>query len=254
VAGAPFLLLQITDTHIGGNWGGEDPVAGLEEVVEDVLALPDPPDAVVITGDLAEHGAAAEYATVRELTARIPGPRHVLPGNHDERGALRTAFDLAGDATDPVRYAVDLGPLRLVAIDTTIPGRDAGALDPESLAWLDAELGRGKDRTTLLAMHHPPIATGIDAWDAIGLAPDDRAALERVLDDHPQVKRVVAGHVHQSITTTLSGRPVLTVPSTYVQAHLDFTAGKLTLGPGPRGYALHAVVDGDIVSYVRTLS
>ena len=251
---APFLLLQITDTHIGGDWGGEDPVAGLREVVEDVLALPDPPDAVVITGDLAEHGAAAEYATVRELTSPIPGLRHVLPGNHDDRGALRAAFDLPGGAADPVRYAIDLGPLRLVALDTTIPGSDAGEVDAETLAWLDAELGRGEDRTTLLAMHHPPIATGIDAWDSIGLAPDDRAALERVLDDHAQVKRVVAGHVHQSITATLSGRPALTVPSTYVQAHLDFAGAKLRLGPGPRGYALHAVADGEIVSYVRTLS
>jgi 3',5'-cyclic-AMP phosphodiesterase len=254
VAGAPFLLLQITDTHIGGDWGGEDPVAGLRAVVQDVQALPDPPDALILTGDLTEHGTGDEYATVRELTSPIPGPRHVLPGNHDDRGAIRAAFDLDGDASDPVRYAIDLGSLRLVAVDTTIPGSDAGQLDADTLAWLDAELARGPERTTLLAMHHPPIATGIGAWDAIGLAAGDREALARVLERHPQVKRVVAGHVHQSSTAALAGRPVLTVPSTYVQAHLDFTASKLTLGPGPRGYAVHAVVDGEIVSYVRTLS
>ncbi|MGZ4298233.1 MAG: phosphodiesterase [Solirubrobacteraceae bacterium] len=253
MAGAPFLLLQITDTHIGGDWDGEDPIAGLRAVVDDVLRLPDRPDAVVLTGDLTEHGAAVEYATVRELTAAIPAPLHVLCGNHDDRAAIRTAFGLPGDGAEPVRYAVDLGALRLVALDTTIPGRDGGALDAEHLQWLDAELRRSARAPTVLAMHHPPLATGVAAWDAIGLAPRDRAALGRVLAGHPQVKRVVAGHVHQTITGELSRRPALTVPSTYVQARLDFTAAELALGPAPRGYAIHAVVGGDIVSYVRTL-
>jgi 3',5'-cyclic AMP phosphodiesterase CpdA len=253
VAGAPFLLLQLTDMHIGGDWHGEDPVAGLRTVVDEVMALPDRPDAVLLTGDLVDHGAAEEYALVRELTSALPAPLHVLPGNHDDRAAIRAAYGLAGDGGEPVRYAIDLGALRLVAVDTTIPGRDAGALDAESLAWLDAELGRDAQKPTLLAMHHPPFATGVGAWDAIGLAPGDRAALVRVLDGHPQVTRVVAGHVHQSITGAVAGRPALTVPSTYVQARLDFTAARLSLGPGPRGYALHAVVDGAIDSYVRTV-
>jgi 3',5'-cyclic AMP phosphodiesterase CpdA len=254
MAGAPFLLLQLTDTHIGGDWGGEDPLVGLREVIDDVLGLPDRPDAVVLTGDLVEHGAAEEYAVVRELTAAIPAPLYVLPGNHDDRAALRAAFRLAGDGAEPVRYAVDLGALQLIAVDTTIPGEDAGALNAESVAWLDAELTRGASKPTLLAMHHPPIVTGIAAWDDIGLARSDRAALARVLAGHPQVKRVVAGHVHQSISAALAGRPVLAVPSTYVQARLDFTATKLELAPGPRGFALHALVDGEIVSYVRRLS
>lgn len=104
-------------------------------------------------------------------------------------------------------------------------------------------------------MHHPPIATGVAPWDAIGLPPADRTALARVLDDHPQVRRVVSGHVHQTITAGLAGRPVLTVPSTYVQGRLNFTAAEIDLAPGsPRGFALHALVGREIVSYVRTLS
>lgn len=253
MVGAPFLLLQLTDMHLGGDWDGEDPVAGLRAVVDEVMRLPDPPDAVVLTGDLVDHGAAEEYALVRELTAVLPAPAHVLPGNHDERGAIRAAYGLPGNGAEPVRYAVDLGALRLVAIDTTIPGRDGGAVDAESLAWLDAELDRDAQKPTLLAMHHPPFATGVGAWDAIGLPPGDRAGLARVLAGHPQVTRVVAGHVHQSITGAIAGRPALTIPSTYVQARLDFTAAQLSLGPGPRGYALHAVVDGAIDSYVRTV-
>jgi 3',5'-cyclic-AMP phosphodiesterase len=252
VPAAPFLLLQITDSHIGAQWDGQDPVAGLASVVDAVRRLPDPPDAVVLTGDLTEHGATGEYASVREITSAIPAPLHVLPGNHDDRAAIRAAFNLPGAADEPVRYAVDLGPLRLVAVDTIIPGHDGGSLDGELLEWLEAELGRASERPTLLAMHHPPVATGIAAWDAIGLPPADRAALGRVLERHPQVRRVVAGHVHQTIVAQLAGRPVLTIPSTYLQARLDFTA-TLALEPGPRGYALHALVDGEIASYVRTL-
>jgi 3',5'-cyclic AMP phosphodiesterase CpdA len=252
VPGAPFLLVQITDTHIGAEWNDADPLAGLTAVVDAVRRLPDRPDAVILTGDLTEHGAAGEYAIVRELTSEIQVPLHVLPGNHDDRAAIRAAFDLPGAGPEPVDYGVDLGPLRLVAIDTTIPGRDSGSLTGEQLEWLDAELGRASGRPILLAMHHPPVAVGIAAWDAIGLPVEDRSALGRVLQRHPEVRRIVAGHVHQTIVAELAGRPVLTIPSTYLQARLDFTAA-LSLESGPRGYALHGLMDGRIASYVRTL-
>lgn len=260
VAGAPFLVLQISDPHIGADWGdgergwgGWDPITGLRDVISEVRRLPDRPDAVLLTGDLSEHGAAAECATVREMVSAIGAPLLAIPGNHDDRAALRAQFGLPGSGAEPVRYAAELGPLRLIALDTTIPGRAAGAVDADQLAWLNAELAAAPSQPTLLALHHPPIATGVAPWDEIGLAPADRAALGRVVEAHPQVRRLVAGHVHQTITGSLAGRPVLTVPSTYLQARLDFTAPELQLGAGPRGFALHAVVDGELVSYVRTL-
>jgi 3',5'-cyclic-AMP phosphodiesterase len=101
-------------------------------------------------------------------------------------------------------------------------------------------------------MHHPPIATGVAPWDAIGLPTGDRAALAAVLERHPQVRRVVAGHVHQVITGSLAQRPVLTIPSTYVQARLDFTSPEIELGGGAPGFARHALLDGEITSYVHT--
>lgn len=248
----PFLVAQLSDPHIGGDWGGEDPVAGLRGVVDDVRRQPDQPDVLLVTGDLTDHGTAGEYATVRELLEPVGVPVYVIPGNHDDRAALRAAFGLPGTGAEPVQYAVDLGPLRLACIDTTIPGRAPGALDAARLDWLDAELARAPEQPTLLAMHHPPIATGVVPWDAIGLPAGDRAALAAVLARHPQVRRVVAGHVHQVITGSLAQRPVLTIPSTYVQARLDFTSPEIELGGGAPGFARHALLDGEIASYVHT--
>ncbi len=88
-------------------------------------------------------------------------PFYVLPGNHDDRRALSRHFDVPGGDGEPVQYSVDLGPLRLVVLDTTIPGEDAGALDAERLDWLDNELAVAPGQLTLVAMHHPPLLTGI---------------------------------------------------------------------------------------------
>ena len=249
----PFLVAQLSDPHIGGDWGGEDPVAGLRGVVDDVRRQPDRPDVLLVTGDLTDHGTAAEYATVRELLEPVGVPVYVIPGNHDDRAALRAAFGLPGTGAEPVQYAVDLGPLRLACIDTTIPGRAPGALDAARLGLAGRRAGpraRASRRSWPCTIPRSP--PGSRPWDAIGLPPGDRAALAAVLERHPQVRRVVAGHVHQVITGSLAQRPVLTIPSTYVQARLDFTSPEIELGGGAPGFARHALLDGEIASYVHT--
>jgi 3',5'-cyclic-AMP phosphodiesterase len=248
----PFLLVQLSDPHVGADWGGPDPDAQLAAAVDAVLALPQQPDAVLVTGDLADHGTETEYARVRELLAPLGAAVHVLAGNRDDRTALRRAFGLPGTGYEPVQYDADLGPLRMVVLDTTIPGEDAGALDDERLAWLERELSAVPGAPTLLAMHHPPLVTGVPAWDEISLAAGDRAALEDVLRRHPQVHRIVAGHVHRTMTTELAGRPLLTVPSTYVQFRLDFAATELEPAhAAPAGFGVHALAGGTLVSHVQ---
>jgi hypothetical protein len=100
-------------------------------------------------------------------------------------------------------------------------------------------------------MHHPPFTVGIPVWDAIGLPPADRRALGEILGRHPQVQRVVAGHVHRAIAAELGGRAVLSVPSTYVQGLLDFNATELELSADPPGFAVHTLVDGQLVSHIQ---
>jgi 3',5'-cyclic AMP phosphodiesterase CpdA len=247
----PFLLVQLSDPHVGASWGGDDPIGGLAAAVEAVRALEPSPDGVLLSGDLAEHAADGEYEAVRGLLERIDAPTYVLPGNHDDRDALHRHFGVPGAGGVPVQYAADLGPLRLVVLDSTRPGEAGGELDAGRLAWLEATLAEDPRTPTLVAMHHPPLAVGIPAWDAIGLRPADRHALGGVVARHPQVQRIVAGHVHRAIVAQLGGRSVLTVPSTYVQGLLDFDATELELSADPPGFAVHALVDGELVSHIQ---
>jgi 3',5'-cyclic-AMP phosphodiesterase len=250
---SPFLLAQLSDPHIGAGWADGDPVARLAAAVESVRAVRQP-DAVLVSGDLADSGADGEYEQVRELLAPLQAPVYVLPGNHDERDGLHRHFGVPGADGELVQYSVDLGPVRLVVLDTTRPGEDAGDLGAERLEWLDAELAAAPELPTLVAMHHPPVLTGIPAWDELGLPLADRRALGDVIERHGQVRRLVGGHVHRAITGDLAGRPVLTVPSTYVQGRLNFAAQQIELADEPAGFALHAVVDGEVVSHVQPVS
>jgi 3',5'-cyclic-AMP phosphodiesterase len=245
-----FLLVQLSDPHIGADWAEGDPTARLAAAVESVRALGQP-DAVLVSGDVADHASDAEYDVVRELLAPLRVPVHVVAGNHDDRAALRRHFEVPGADDEPVQYSADLGPLRLVVVDTTIPGADPGALDDGRLDWLDAELAAAPETPTIVTMHHPPLLTGSPVWDDLGLSAADRLALGDVIERHGQVRRVVAGHVHRTMTGELAGRPVLTVPSTYVQARLNFDATELELTPDPAGFGVHVVVEGGLTSHVE---
>jgi 3',5'-cyclic-AMP phosphodiesterase len=247
----PFLLAQLSDPHIGADWAGGDPTAALAAAVETILAMPVRPDAVLVSGDLSEHRTDAEYEQVQKLLAPIGAPVYVVEGNHDDRAALRRHFDAPGSADEPVQYSVDLGALRLVVVDTTIPGEIPGALDAERLGRLDAELAAARGAPTLVAMHHPAHTTGIAAWDAFGLAKADQAAFAEVVGRHPQVRRIVAGHFHRTIAAEVGGRSALTVPSTYAQLRLTFTEEDDFTIDEPAGVVVHAVTDGEVISHVQ---
>jgi len=248
-----FLLAQLSDPHLGATWAGDGSVDGLAAAIGSVRAIRPQPDAVLLTGDLADHAGAEEYEQLRDLLAPLDAPFYVLPGNHDDRRALHRHFGIPGGDGEPVQYSVDLGGLRLVVLDTTIPGEDGGALDEERLSWLDSELARAREQLTLVAMHHTPLVLGIPAWDEIGLPASDRQALGEVIERHRQVRRLVGGHVHRTITGEFAGRDVMTCPSTYVQARLDFTAREIELTEEPGGFVLHSVVAGELISHVQTV-
>ena len=246
-------ILQLSDPHMGADWDGLDPVATLSAVIDGVGELRPRPAAVLVSGDLAEHAVDAEYEQLVDALAPIEAPVYVLPGNHDDRAGLRRHFDLPGTGDEPIQYAAEIGDLRLVVVDTKRNGADDGELGPERLEWLETTLGAEPDATTVVAMHHSPLVTGIQAMDAIGLGNADLEALERVVARNPQVQRLVGGHVHRAIAGELAGKAVLAAPSTYMQLALDFEADKLVFSDDPPGFAVHVAIDGEVISHVKAV-
>jgi 3',5'-cyclic-AMP phosphodiesterase len=232
----PTLIAQLSDPHL--RLDDEVTHAALAAGVARVLTLNPLPAAVILTGDIADSGDPLEHALALDLLAPLPMPVHRLAGNHD-RFEERT------------RFVVDAHGVRIVACDTSIAGRDDGTLE---LDWLAERLAEDRDAPTIVAMHHPPLETGLAWLDEIGLPAADRAALGELLAAAPNVKRVVAGHVHRVIHATLGGCGVITCASTNIQAGLDFIATEMVLTNDPPSLLVHALLDsGDLVTHVAPI-
>lgn len=173
------VLVQLGDLHIGADWVAIDPLQSLSATVDAVGQLDREVDAALALGDITEHGTEAEYRHARAELARLGAPLHVAMGNRDDRETLRREFGLDSGDGAPLRYAADLGPARLLVLDTTIPGENRGQLDGESLGWLEHQLAAFPDTPTVLAMHHPPLLTGSPAWDRLALAAPSRTSSHR---------------------------------------------------------------------------
>lgn len=225
--------------------------AALEAAVAAIAVLDPEPDALLVSGDLAEHADPREYERVRELLAPLALPVHAIPGNHDDVAELSAHFAVPGP-----HYAVRCGGLRLVACDSTIPGYDSGSFGPERIALLDELLGGDTDTPTIVAMHHPPFLLGAEAVDKIGLPADDCAAVGELLERHPQVRRVTAGHVHAASVGCVGNCPVVTCPSNWRQGAIDLRPGA-GLGfseKDPPAFVLHVLTgDGELASQIRPI-
>ncbi|KAB2894396.1 MAG: phosphodiesterase [Burkholderiaceae bacterium] len=253
------LLLQLSDLHIREPgrlaYGRINTAPYLRQAVESIARLPQRPDALVITGDLTDFGRAAEYDHLRALLAPLaPLPIYLMPGNHDDRDQLRASFSDHAHylgSSGFVQYSVPVGGLQLVALDTVVPHASEGGLCAERLDWLAAELERQRHRPVVIAMHHPPFRTLIGHMDEIGLL-EGAEALEAIVTRHPNVERVICGHLHRSIQVRFGGSIAATVPSPAHQVCLDLApdaASAWTLEPP--GFAIHALpTGGRLVSHL----
>lgn len=208
-----MIIAQISDPHITTTEGDESG-ANLQRAVAHLLQLPALPDVVLVTGDCANTGSPAEYERFRSLLSPLTMPVYVIPGNHDDRAVMLEVFGPQGQQPLDgfVQYVVDLGPLRLIALDTNVPGRGEGRLCAERLDWLDARLTEAPTRPTLIFMHHPPFLTGLKPLDQIGLVDTD--ALGAIIERAPQVERIVAGHVHAPMLRRFHGTIAMSCPAT----------------------------------------
>jgi len=215
-----MIIAQLTDTHLVAADAAE-PVfraraEALRRCIADINSLDPAPDAVIHTGDMTQHGQAAEFDHVRALLAELEMPLYVTPGNRDGRDGVVRAF--AGDGYVKadcafVHYAIEVHPVRLVAMDSLADGQSKGDFCEDRLAALDSTLAEAPVRPTALFMHHPPFD--------VPAAPDPFAYLERravadlasVISRHSQVVRIFAGHMHRPWITTVGGAAASTVPS-----------------------------------------
>jgi 3',5'-cyclic-AMP phosphodiesterase len=167
-----MIVAQISDRHVrpvGELYKGLiDSNTMLSAAVAHLNALDPRPQLVFVSGDLVEEGLASEYDAVRLILSGLRIPYRVIPGNHDEREAFREAFaDHAylpiGNA--PLHYSVEELPVRLIALDSSVPGEHHGLVDKAGLEWLADTLAADPSRPTMVAMHHPPVACGIPYMD-----------------------------------------------------------------------------------------
>ncbi len=249
-----FAIAQLSDCHLGASWG-DGQVAALAAAISTLSELlAGPAAAVLVTGDIAHTGSDVEYEQARTLIERLDAPIFVLPGNHDDRARLRRCFRMPDTGRADLSYVADLGGVRLVALDTQNPGHDSGSFDSERQRWLAATLAEDSETPTLLAMHHPPLLTGVSAMDKIGMPDEDRKAFAEIVGRHQNVQLIAAGHVHRLITATLGGAAMVAIPSTTLQIALDFVDASLRLVSEPPCVAIHLLVDGRLVSHLAPVS
>jgi 3',5'-cyclic AMP phosphodiesterase CpdA len=194
---------------------------------------------VIATGDLTGDGDPEEYRHLVDLLAPLHLPLVVLPGNHDQREALAAVLPRPepwpGDEVG-WQQVLAVGPLRLVLLDSQLPGSPNGRLGPARLVWLDAAL-RSEVAPTIVALHHPPVATGLRHMDEMRL--EDGEALGAVVERHPHVVRVISGHVHRSICVGWRGTVVTTCPSAAHQVALQLDGEETRWRREPPAVQLH---------------
>lgn len=258
-----MMLVQISDTHIDEEGslvhGHFDTSRGLAQAIEVINGMRPGPDLVLHTGDIASHGSVPRYEAFQRIASTLNAPMAIIPGNHDDRQALRTVFGdtpwLPGSG-DFFHYVIEDLEVRIICCDSVIAGEIPGEMCPERLSWLEGRLGEAPERPTIVALHHPPFYSGMTGSSAKGLRRGGRE-LDALLRRHPQVVRLLAGHVHRPITAAFGGTIAIAGPTTCYPFGLDTGPERiLSVVHEPPGIGVHlwlpdaSPVGPDLVSHV----
>lgn len=243
---SPFLVAQISDLHLKADhkltYGVVDCLGALRRAVDHLNASQPRPDIVVISGDLVDFGRPDEYALLATELARLHMPFYLVPGNHDVREHLLATFAshtyLPLNAHAPLDWVVEEHPVRLIGLDSTLPGHHGGQVLDSQLLWLDEQLSRRPDVPTLLILHHPPFITGIGHMDREPFV--NAHGLQAVVARHPQVERLLCGHLHRPMQRRFGGSISCVCPGTSHQIVLDLDeSAPAHFNLEPAGYLLH---------------
>ena len=243
------VIAHISDTHFDGSERAATRCRRTMAYLRDCDL-----DAILITGDLTDHGVIEEYEEVKaELVADVPVL--LLPGNHDDRAAYRRVL-LGEDGTAPINEVRRVGGVLFALCDSTIPGENPGRFAPETLDWLAGVLA-GADAPVLVCFHHHPVRLHHALLDSIRLRnPDDLAA---VLRASTTAAGVLCGHAHAAAAGTFAGLPLVAAPGIYSTTRLPWTTGdELTWSTAfdrddALGVVFHVVADGRLTSHFRSV-
>ncbi|WP_350352542.1 phosphodiesterase [Microbacterium sp. A8/3-1] len=229
---ASHVLIHVSDPHFlagGARLGGRyDVETNFARTLAAIRAVHPHPAAIVVTGDLADLGEPDAYgrlrAAVEPVAADLDAPVIWVAGNHDERPALRRDLLDLPPTEEPVTGVWDLDGLRVIALDTSVPGWHHGDLDPGQLAWLAETLAQPAPHGTLLAMHHPPLPSHLPLFDILELRHQDELAdIIRGSD----VRGILAGHLHYSSHGTFAGVPVSVASATCYTMNVALPAAEV---------------------------
>ncbi|MGJ7420404.1 metallophosphoesterase [Streptomyces cinereoruber] len=233
------LLAHISDLHLDGS---KRAARRASRVMDYLRALPRPVDALLVTGDIADHGEEAEYEEAAQILT-APFPVLSCPGNHDVRPAYRKAF--LGEAPEhgPINQVHHIAGTAILMCDSTIPGHDAGRLDTQTLAWIETTLtALPKDTAALIAFHQPPVELHHPLPDSGML--EEPGDLADLLDAHPQVAAVLTGHAHTAAASTFAARPLIIGPAITWTLRMPWEGDAAADRDQPPGLAFH-ILDED---------
>jgi 3',5'-cyclic-AMP phosphodiesterase len=256
-----IAIAQVSDIHLDGS---PERARRARAVMHRLRGGRAPLDAVLVTGDIADHGRPSEYEEARTILS-APCPVLFLPGNHDERDAFRRGLlsarvagapSGAGGTEPPPGTEPPLNQVHRVAgavlalCDSVVPGQDGGYLADETLDWLDAVLSDDPGAPALVCLHHYPVPLHTEAADPIRLAGEDRLAA--VISRHPQVVAVLCGHAHTAAATTFAGRPLLVAPGVLSTGVTPWDVSATADYDAPPAVAYHIIGDdGRLTTHYR---
>ena len=249
------FLLHLSDTHLLGGGKGLYGVVNAERhlahLLEQLEASEGRPEAIVFTGDLADKGEPDAYDRLRTMVepvaARLGAQVIWVMGNHDDRAAFREGLFAEQPHTRPVDKVYDVNGLRIITLDSSVPGHHHGEVTGSQLDWLAEELSTPAAHGTILAMHHPPLPSVLDLAVAVELR--DQAGLAEVLFGS-DVRSIIAGHLHYSSTGTFAGIPVSVASATCYTQDLSVPVGGTRGRDGARAFNLVHVYDSTVVHSV----
>ncbi|GAA2579953.1 metallophosphoesterase [Dactylosporangium fulvum] len=243
-----LLLAHISDLHLDGSERSLDRAG---KVMDYLRGLPQPADALLVTGDIADNGDEAEYEAAARLLS-VPFPVLTCPGNHDIRAAYRKALTGEPVADGPINRLHRVGGLAVLMCDSTMPGRDEGLLDDETLGWLASTLDELDGAPAVVAFHHPPVQLHHPLPDSMLL--QQPSALAALLGTHPNVIAILTGHAHTAAAAIFAGRPLLVAPAVTWTLRLPWESGHLADLGAPPGLAFHVLDDaGNLVTHYRVV-